>query len=80
MTKYDMREQTRGAKFKGHLILVTDERGEIIQHSASSPWLYENREQLLKVPVGRYFDETCNRVHPSGPKLFYEAHRFPVLG
>jgi hypothetical protein len=55
----------------GYLVLVTDARGEIIQYAASNDWIFEERENLMQVPVGRYFDKTGNRVHPSGPKLWY---------
>ena len=55
----------------GYLVILKDERGEIIQYAASNDWLYECRENLTKVPVGGFFDETGNRVHPSGPKRYY---------
>ncbi|WP_168432970.1 SHD1 domain-containing protein [Pontiella sulfatireligans] len=69
--KYDLHAQTHGRKYKGYLVLVRDARGVIIQHAASNDWLYDNREKVAKVPVGRYLDETGNRVHPTGPKRYY---------
>lgn len=68
---YPLHDQMRGEKFKGHLVLVRDERGKIINYSASSEWLYENREKLMRLPIGVYFDENCDRVYPSGPKRNY---------
>lgn len=73
MMNYDMYEQARGKKYKGYMVLVRDKRGEIIQHAASSNWLYENRERLFQIPVGRFFDKTCQRVHPTGPKRYYSV-------
>ena len=68
---YDMLDQPNGIKYKGNLVLVTDERGEIIQYSASNEWLFENLEILRKIPVGAYFDKHGTRVHPTGPKRWY---------
>ena len=71
MKKYDLHDQTHGRKYKGYLILVSDERGRIIQYATSNTWLYEKREPLMNIPVGRFFDKTGLRVHPTGPKKFY---------
>ena len=62
--------QRRGDKYEGYLVVVTDSRGEIIAHKASSEKFFENLENLRRVPVGRYFDDECNRVPPSRPKPF----------
>lgn len=61
----------RGEKYKGFLIVVTDSRGAIIAHKASSENLFENLENLRKVPVGKYFDDDCNRCQPTRQKRFY---------
>ncbi len=71
MQSYPYAGQMRGKKFKGHLVLVRDESGEIIAHSASSKWLYEKREKLMRLPVGVFFDKNCDRVYPTGPKRNY---------
>jgi hypothetical protein len=71
MINYELHTQERGERYKGYLILIWDERGEIIQYAASNDWLYENREDLMEIPVGRFFDKTCKRVHPTGPKRYY---------
>ena len=63
--------QPSGIKYKGYLVTVTDERGVIIQHRASNPWLFDNLENLKKIPVGAFIDKTCKRVYPTGPKRFY---------
>ncbi|MCK4563827.1 MAG: hypothetical protein KAU94_04040 [Verrucomicrobia bacterium] len=57
-----------GMGYAGHLILVTDSRGELISTKASSKWLLENVENLKKLPVGSYMDKTCTRTFPSRPK------------
>ncbi|RKX38197.1 MAG: hypothetical protein DRP64_16075 [Verrucomicrobia bacterium] len=58
----------RGIKESGYLVTVTDSRGKIIQHSASSKRLLKNLENLKNLPVGAYMDEYCIRVFPTGPK------------
>ncbi|RKX36852.1 MAG: hypothetical protein DRP64_17995, partial [Verrucomicrobia bacterium] len=60
--------QRRGEKYSGFLITVTDERGIIIAYNASNDWFFENLENLKRLPVGRYMDKTCSRVHPTSPK------------
>ena len=71
MQAYPVHDQMRGKKFKGHLVLVRDERGEIIAYSASSKWLYEKREKLMRLPVGVFFDKNCDHVYLTGPKRNY---------
>jgi hypothetical protein len=71
MINYELHTQERGQKVKGYLILMWDERGEMIQYAASNEWLYENRENLMELPVGSFFDKTCRRMHPTGPKRAY---------
>ena len=66
--EYELDGIMRGKKFYGSLVTLTDKRGVIIAHSASSPWLWEHIENLKKMPVGRYMDKTCTRVHPTSPK------------
>jgi hypothetical protein len=66
--KFDLDGQMRGKKYSGYLVMLTDKRGKIIQYSASSPWLWEHIENLRNIPVGRYMDKTCTRVHPTSPK------------
>ncbi len=70
LMSYDLLKQRSGIKYKGNLVVITDERGIIIQHRASSPWLFENLKDLRQIPVGAFMDKTCTRVHPTGPKRF----------
>ena len=67
----DWYKQTRGSKYGGYLITITDVRGKIIAHEASSRWLFENLENLKKLPVGKHFDKSCTRVFPPRPKGYY---------
>jgi hypothetical protein len=53
-----------GVDYSGYLVTVSDERGQIIQHSATREFLFENLEALKKVVVGRHFDKNCNWVGP----------------
>jgi hypothetical protein len=71
MKVFPIHESMRGHKFKGNLVLVWDERGEIVAHSASSDWLYEKREKLMKLGVGMFFDDNGDRVYPTGPEPNY---------
>ena len=61
----------RGEKYKGFLIVVTDSRGEVVAYKASSENLFENLENLRKVPVGKYFDEHFNRCQATRLKRNY---------
>ena len=65
--------ENRGRKYEGggYLITVTDERGKIIQHQASSPWLFEHLDNLKKLPLNAYLNDKCERVPPTGPKPIY---------
>jgi len=65
-TNFD--EEPRGVRPGGNLIIVTDKRGEIIQYSASKAWLWENIENLKRLPLGAYMDKTCTRAYPTSPK------------
>lgn len=56
-----------GTKYGGFLVTVSNPRGEIIEYKVSHDFLYENLENLKKVPVGRHFDKNCNRVAPPRP-------------
>ncbi len=70
-TSYVLNSQTYGRKFKGYVLTVTDQRGEVIYHAASSEWFFEKLEQLNQLPLGAFFDDTGNRVYPTGPKADY---------
>ncbi|MBN2163615.1 MAG: hypothetical protein JXR25_14850 [Pontiellaceae bacterium] len=71
---YIQRDINRGHEFAHYLVLVRDERGEIIAHRESASWLFENLNKLEKLPAGAYMNTDCRRVHPTGPKnpTFYE--------
>lgn len=71
MIQYDLYGASRGRKYYGNLVTVTDERGEIIAYSASNEWLYRNIENLKQLPLGAYFDKTCTRTYPTPPKRYY---------
>ncbi|MEA2068129.1 MAG: hypothetical protein U9P12_02905, partial [Verrucomicrobiota bacterium] len=64
----DLYGDVRGTTYYGHLVVVTDSRGKIIAHDASNEWLFENLENLRKLPVGKYMDKTCTRAFPSSPR------------
>lgn len=66
--EYELNGSRRGDRYAENLVIVTDKRGNIVAHSTSAKWLYENLENLKKMPVGRYMDKTCRRIIPSGPE------------
>jgi len=65
----DGADYKRGERYCGRMILVTDERGEIIAQQVSSPWMLEHLEFLRTFPVGRHFSDEGKRVHPPRAKL-----------
>ena len=66
--------QPRGRKYADYLLVLTDERGEQIHQSSSANWAYPNLENLRRLKVGDFMDQTCKRVYPTGPgpkSLYY---------
>lgn len=57
----------RGEKYKGYMILVFNERGDLIAKNLSHDWLLDIRDKLLKFPVGRHFNKQGERVFPPRP-------------
>lgn len=68
----DWRE-SRGEKFAETLILVRDERGEIIAYNTTKNWLYNNLDKLEELPVNAWLNDDCKRVHPTVPKSYKKA-------
>jgi len=62
--------ERRGEKYSSYLVTVTDERGKIIDYATPNIWLFENLENLKKLPVGKRMDKTCTRTYPTPPKSF----------
>ncbi len=58
----------QGTKYYGYLVVVTDERGEIIQHAESNAWLFNILDNLRTLPVGSYFNKSGKRIHPTQPR------------
>ncbi|MEN8253847.1 MAG: hypothetical protein ABFR33_00100 [Verrucomicrobiota bacterium] len=67
-TSYDLDDITRGLKYAGFLIVVTDSRGVVIDHRTANEWLFENLGNLRRLSVGNYMDKACTRVFPTRPK------------
>ena len=64
----DGASETRGERYCGRMIVVTDQRGEIIAKEVSNPWMLENLDFLRTFPVGRHFSDEGKRVHPPRAK------------
>ncbi|MEN8254740.1 MAG: SHD1 domain-containing protein [Verrucomicrobiota bacterium] len=59
---------TFGEKYYGHLVAVTDERGKMVAMKSSHKWLPGIFENLQKLSVGNFMDETGVRTYPDHPK------------
>ncbi len=69
---YFGRGENRGRKYGGYLVVVTDERGQIIDHGASNKWLLGILGQLRTLPLNSHFDKTGTRVGvPRAKTIFY---------
>lgn len=69
--EYVINTQLRGEAFAGYLIIVTDSRGEVIAYNTKKDEWFQRVENLRKLPVGKYFDDECNRAWPTRPKRWY---------
>ena len=58
----------RGRKYVANVVVMYDKLGRIMHHSASNEWMFEQLDKLKQIPVGRYFNERCERVFPTAPK------------
>ena len=71
LTKFEMNGQLRGDIYEGYMLVVTDSRGEVIEHKAKNKAWFENIDKLRKLPIGKLFDDNCERAWPTRPKRFY---------
>ena len=60
--------ETRGKKYDTYLIILTDKNGEVIETKSEKKWPLENLENLRKLTIGSFMDDTCVRVYPGRPK------------
>lgn len=58
----------RGKEYAGNLVVIYDKFGRVIDYQTSNQWLYDHMDNLKKIPIGRFFDKTCQRVIPTSPK------------
>lgn len=58
----------RGKKYVANVVVMYDKLGRIMHYSASNEWMFEQLDKLKKIPVGRYFNNMCERVIPTSPK------------
>jgi len=56
-----------GTKYGGYLIVITDERGKILQYKASHEWLFKILDKLRTLPKGKHFNKEGERVMPPRP-------------
>lgn len=74
LQNFYVNETVRGEKYFGYLIVVKDIRGEIIGVRATHDWLFENLENLNERYVNNFIDETCARVFPTRPPVFFRSY------
>lgn len=65
---YSMDDQRRGLKFAESLVVVTDQRGEMVGYNTTANWLLEHLDELRERRVGQFINKECARVYPTGPK------------
>lgn len=58
----------RGERPSDYMVLIWDERGEIIAHRSTGNWLFDYRDKLMKLPVGAWVNDKCDRIHTTSPK------------
>ncbi|RKX40518.1 MAG: hypothetical protein DRP64_12525, partial [Verrucomicrobia bacterium] len=61
----------KGEKYGGYLVLVTDQRGEIIDVGSSHKWLPGIADKLRNFPLGKHFDKTGIRTYPPSYNYWY---------
>ena len=62
-------QQRRGEKPKGQMVIITDERGVIIDSNISNKWMLDILEELREFPVGKHFNKAGERVWPPQPDI-----------
>ena len=60
-----------GEVYYAYVIVITDERGEIVAIKASKSWLEKHLENLRQQKVGNFFDDTCVRCFPARPRALW---------
>jgi hypothetical protein len=69
---YFLNDNKFGRKNMGHLIVVRDKRGKIVQYDTSNDWLFEAYDEISKHPAGSFIEaKTGERTHPVGPTRNY---------
>ena len=58
----------RGRKYRGYLVTVSDKHGNIIAYRTPNKWLYENMDNLQKLPTGSFMDDECKQKYPIRPE------------
>lgn len=61
----------KGEKYGGYLVLVKDQRGEIVDVGTSHKWLPDIADKLRNFPVGKHFDKTGTRTYPPSYNYWY---------
>lgn len=56
-----------GETYYASVIVIKDQRGEIVRVEASKSWMEKNLDNLSKLKVGNFFDKECVRCFPGRP-------------
>lgn len=57
-----------GEVYYASVLVITDQRGEVIHLKASKSWMGDNLDNLRQLKVGNYFDKNCVRCFPGRPE------------
>lgn len=57
-----------GEIYYASVIVIKDQRGEVVRIEASKSWMEKNLNNLMKLKVGNFFDDECVRCFPGRPK------------
>lgn len=71
IVNYELFEQTFGNDYYGYIIKLLDPNGRVVQVSASTDWLKDKLKNIERLEKNWFFDETGQRVFPTGPKKNY---------
>ncbi|MBN2684262.1 MAG: hypothetical protein JXR40_03190 [Pontiellaceae bacterium] len=61
-------EYTRGEELSKYMVLVRDERNEVIAYNGDNEWMYKYLDRLEKLPIGAWINNKCIRIHPTSPR------------
>ncbi|MCF7847905.1 MAG: hypothetical protein K9M45_03555 [Kiritimatiellales bacterium] len=71
LVEFAMNGQLRGEIYTGYMVIITDSRGKVIAHKETRDKWFDHVDNLRNMPIGKTFDDECNRCWPTRPKRWY---------